>query len=102
MRIGLSALGILLAMSAVVPRADAAPSYRYCAEYGYRGDMTCAYHTFEQCLASASGVACTILTLIPAFRSGMMARSTASRLAATRLTSISRESRPVGKSSSTW
>jgi len=56
MRIGLSALGILLAVTAVAPRADAAPSYRYCAEYGYRGDMTCAYDTFEQCLATASGV----------------------------------------------
>ena len=36
-------------------RADAAPIYRYCAEYEDRGDVTCAYDTFQQCLDTARG-----------------------------------------------
>ena len=39
----------------VMPSAHAAPIYRYCASYEERGDMTCAYDTFQQCLDTARG-----------------------------------------------
>jgi len=37
--------------------ASAAPVYRYCASYEERGDITCAYDTFQQCLDTARGPA---------------------------------------------
>jgi len=55
MRTVLFALGACLAALATAHRADAAPSYRYCAHYEDRGDVTCAYDTFQQCLDTARG-----------------------------------------------
>jgi hypothetical protein len=55
MRIVLFALGVFAALMAIAGRADAAPTYRYCAEYEDRGDVTCAYDTFQQCLDTARG-----------------------------------------------
>ena len=54
MRIALSVLVATAAMAASQP-ARAAPIYRYCASYEDRGDMTCAYDTFQQCLDTARG-----------------------------------------------
>jgi hypothetical protein len=54
MRTILLALGAFAALSH--GGAGAAPSYRYCAEYEDRGDVTCAYDTFQQCLETARGV----------------------------------------------
>jgi hypothetical protein len=68
MRIILCALGAAVAATAVVRPADAAPIYRYCAQYEDRGDVTCAYDTFEQCLATARGPAGGICTENPAWR----------------------------------
>ena len=53
MRTILLALGVLAAVSH--GHADAAPSYRYCAHYEDRGDVTCTYDTFQQCLDTARG-----------------------------------------------
>jgi len=53
MRTVLFALGVVAALG--YGRAEAAPSYRYCAEYEDRGDVTCAYNTFQQCLDTARG-----------------------------------------------
>jgi Protein of unknown function (DUF3551) len=55
MRIGPFLLGISAATVAPAWRADAAPIYRYCAQYEDRGDVTCAYDTFQQCLDTARG-----------------------------------------------
>ena len=55
MRIVLFALGVFAAVMAIAARADAAPAYRYCAQYEDRGDVTCAYDTFQQCLDTAGG-----------------------------------------------
>jgi hypothetical protein len=55
MRIVLSALGVVAAVTAIGQRAEAAPAYRYCAQYEERGDVTCAYNTFQQCLETAGG-----------------------------------------------
>jgi len=50
---------VLIAATIIVPcampRAGAAPIYRYCAAYEERGDVTCAYDTFQQCLDTARG-----------------------------------------------
>ena len=45
----------LISMLSFGSVAQSAPSYRYCADYPWRGDVTCAYDTFEQCLATAGG-----------------------------------------------
>jgi hypothetical protein len=46
---------VLVAIAAGMRPASAAPIYRYCAGYEERGDMTCAYDTFQQCLDTARG-----------------------------------------------
>ena len=51
---------VLFAVTAITTlpsRAQAAPIYRYCAAYGDRGDVTCAYDTLQQCLDTARGPA---------------------------------------------
>ena len=55
MRVTLCLVGGLIAAMACLPLAAAAPIYRYCAAYEERGDMTCAYDTFPQCLDTARG-----------------------------------------------
>lgn len=52
-------LCVVAAASAAMPMgsASAARIYRYCASYEDRGDMTCAYDTFQQCLDTARGPA---------------------------------------------
>jgi hypothetical protein len=64
MRIIMLALG----MAALSAGAAAAPVYRYCAQYEDRGDVTCAYDTFQQCLDTARGPAGGICTEKPAYR----------------------------------
>jgi hypothetical protein len=54
MRIALHGLVATVALVALQP-ASAAPVYRYCASYEERGDVTCAYDTFQQCLDTARG-----------------------------------------------
>jgi hypothetical protein len=68
MRIILCVLGVAIAVTAFAPPAAAAPVYRYCAHYEERGDMTCAYDTFEQCLATAGGGAGGACSENPAWR----------------------------------
>ncbi|HUI94397.1 MAG TPA: DUF3551 domain-containing protein [Xanthobacteraceae bacterium] len=46
---------VLIAATIAMPCAQAAPVYRYCASYEERGDLTCAYDTFQQCLDTARG-----------------------------------------------
>lgn len=48
-------LGAGIAAILCIDRAAAAPVYRYCAAYQERGDITCAYDTFQQCLETARG-----------------------------------------------
>jgi hypothetical protein len=68
MRNILCALGALTIAMTVAPRADAAPIYRYCAQYEDRGDVTCAYDTFQQCLDTARGPAGGTCSENPAWR----------------------------------
>ena len=49
------ALLVLIAATTAMSSARAAPIYRYCAAYEERGDVTCAYETFQQCLDTARG-----------------------------------------------
>jgi hypothetical protein len=55
MRTILGGLGIMVAVAGWAARAEAAPIYRWCANYDGRDIVTCAYDTFQQCLASAGG-----------------------------------------------
>lgn len=45
----------LICLVAALAPARAAPVYPWCAEYDDRGDITCAYESMEQCLATAGG-----------------------------------------------
>ena len=63
----------LVALSAAADRAAAAPIYRYCAHYEERGDVTCAYDTFQQCLATAGGGAGGMCSENPAWRPALQA-----------------------------
>jgi hypothetical protein len=60
------ALGV--AVTALSWGAAAAPVYRYCAQYEDRGDVTCAYDTFQQCLDTARGPAGGTCMENPAYR----------------------------------
>lgn len=55
MRTILGVLGIIMMAAALPSRADAAPTYRWCANYDARDIVTCAYDTFQQCLDTAGG-----------------------------------------------
>ncbi len=55
MRIVMCVCGTATAATMFAPPATAAPIYRYCAGYQERGDLTCAYDTFQQCLDTARG-----------------------------------------------
>ena len=66
MRSIIFALGV--AVTALSFGAAAAPVYRYCAQYEDRGDVTCAYDTFQQCLDTARGPAGGTCMENPAYR----------------------------------
>jgi Protein of unknown function (DUF3551) len=68
MRIIVLALGMSVAATALSAGAAAAPVYRYCAQYEDRGDVTCAYDTFQQCLDTARGPAGGTCSENPAYR----------------------------------
>ena len=68
MRIALLVVTAAIAATASMPCASAAPVYRYCASYEERGDMTCAYDTFQQCLDTARGGAGGMCMENPAWR----------------------------------
>jgi uncharacterized protein DUF3551 len=55
MRTIVCVLGIMVAAAGLGSPAEAAPIYRWCANYDARDIVTCAYDTFRQCLASAGG-----------------------------------------------
>jgi hypothetical protein len=55
MRTILGVLGVMIAAAGLTSRAEAAPVYRWCANYDARDIVTCAYDTFQQCLDSAGG-----------------------------------------------
>jgi len=55
-------------IAAISQGAAAAPVYRYCAHYEDRGDVTCAYDTFQQCLDTARGPAGGTCSENPAYR----------------------------------
>jgi hypothetical protein len=55
MRMILCAVGAIVATAALPARAEAAPTYRWCANYEGRDIVTCAYDTFQQCLDTAGG-----------------------------------------------
>ena len=57
MRIILLALGVAIFATATGSPVSAAHVYRFCASYEDRGDVTCAYDTFQQCLDTARGPA---------------------------------------------
>jgi hypothetical protein len=65
-------LFVVAAAIAAMPMgsASAAPIYRYCASYEDRGDMTCAYETFQQCLDTARGPAGGLCMENPAWHPG--------------------------------
>jgi hypothetical protein len=58
----------LAASIAAISHGAAAPVYRYCAQYEDRGDVTCAYDTFQQCLDTARGPAGGTCIENPAYR----------------------------------
>jgi hypothetical protein len=66
MRIIMLAFG--MSVAALASGATAAPVYRYCAQYEDRGDITCAYDTFQQCLDTARGPAGGTCGENPAYR----------------------------------
>ena len=68
MRIRVFALALGAAVTALSCAAAAAPVYRYCAHYEERGDVTCAYDTFQQCLDTARGPAGGTCSENPAYR----------------------------------
>ena len=68
MRITNFACGVGVAVTALSCAAVAAPVYRYCAHYEDRGDVTCAYDTFQQCLDTARGPAGGFCSENPAYR----------------------------------
>ena len=55
MRTMVCVLGIMVAAAGSTVSAEAAPTYRWCANYEGRDIVTCAYDTFQQCLDSAGG-----------------------------------------------
>jgi hypothetical protein len=55
MRTILCVLGITVVAVGFSSRAEAAPTYRWCANYEGRDIVTCAYDTFQQCLDTAGG-----------------------------------------------
>ena len=57
MRIAALMFGLVLVALFAPQPAGAAHVYRYCASYEDRGDTTCAYDTFQQCLDTARGPA---------------------------------------------
>ncbi|HEY2138208.1 MAG TPA: DUF3551 domain-containing protein [Xanthobacteraceae bacterium] len=75
MRIIWLALGASIAATALPSGAVAAPVYRYCAHYEDRGDITCAYDTFQQCLDTARGPAGGTCSENPAYRPPLAAPS---------------------------
>lgn len=68
MRIPFLVLGGVMVATTVGSPASAAHVYRYCASYEDRGDITCAYDTFQQCLDTARGPAGGTCTENPAWR----------------------------------
>ncbi len=72
MRMILCVLGITMA-AALPSRAQMLPNYRWCANYGARDIVTCAYDTFEQCLATAGGGAGGYCSENPAWHPGPVA-----------------------------
>ena len=68
MRITLLALGVAIVAMAIGSPASAAHVYRFCASYEDRGDVTCAYDTFQQCLDTARGPAGGTCSENPAWR----------------------------------
>jgi hypothetical protein len=67
MRTILCALGVTVAAAGLSAAAEAAPIYRWCANYDARGVVSCAYDTFQQCLDSAGGGAGGYCTENPAW-----------------------------------
>jgi hypothetical protein len=56
MKAALLVLGVLLATTAIAPRANA-QNYPWCAIYdGSFGGKNCGFTTYEQCMATVSGI----------------------------------------------
>ena len=70
MRTILCLLGVSIVAALLPVRAEAAPTYRWCASYQDRGVVTCAYDTFQQCLATAGGGAGGSCSENPAWQPG--------------------------------
>lgn len=51
-------LPALAALAMFTPAAGHADPYKWCAQYGTRGDggRNCGFVTFEQCMATVSGI----------------------------------------------
>jgi hypothetical protein len=61
-------LGLSMAAALLPASIEAAPTYRWCANYGGRDIVTCAYDTFQQCLDTAGGGAGGFCSENPAWR----------------------------------
>ena len=55
MRLFLLVLGVFMAITAINTRAEA-QNYPWCARYSYRDGATCGFTTFQQCMATVSGI----------------------------------------------
>jgi hypothetical protein len=55
MRAIICVLGVSMTVMLLPALAEAAPIYRWCANYKGRGVVTCAFDTFQQCLDTARG-----------------------------------------------
>ncbi len=51
----LLALGLLVMTTAIGTRAQA-QNYPWCAQYSYRDGATCGFTSFQQCMATVSGI----------------------------------------------
>lgn len=49
-------LPTLAALAVFVPGSSQADPYKWCAQYGRDGGRNCGFLTFEQCLATISGI----------------------------------------------
>jgi hypothetical protein len=70
MRTILCVLGVSAAAALLPASAEAAPTYRWCANYEGRDIVTCAYDTFQQCLDTAGGGAGGFCSQNPAWHPG--------------------------------
>lgn len=49
-------LAVLTALTVLTPTSGQAVEYPWCAQYGRNGGRNCGFTTWEQCMATVSGI----------------------------------------------